>query len=542
MKFIAEPGTIAASNVASLREMAAGFPASAIVQMLYLKALHTNQSYQYQKQLTRTALVTPNRQRLFAFLNEEGVAGAPVMVDNSHTKPEVHDQQQLSTTVVSVREPQQNEPPVLEKISVEAPVMEPAETHEEVREQVLEKSLLDQEAAATAAVDPTALQEKPTADALSATRVSQDPTKQLDEKPETAAQVQEDGSVVFDLDRVDARTRAVIERSLALREKLALKKQQATLAADTASDQTTKQDAGAESQLAVKARIEEINQRSDTNTEEFTDPQVDTVEETAQHEQIELPEVAAEQQEDAIDATSHGEPITTQLERPIQNATEDELQGEKASTVSGLAPGVALPVGDMGSLGAAPNKQAAFEAQDQASVDYPELPLLVFNAQEIEPAPEGGTPLMEVTNPNLEPSITEEIGTEEVAEIEETQLTAAHTFFEWIQLVEKGTYKQPKVARQKEEKLKMIDSFLQKVPSLKPSKEALNQRSVATHKPINPAGELLMTETLANVYVAQKHYDKALAAFEILRLKYPEKSSYFADLISKVKKLKNSPE
>ena len=81
---------------------------------------------------------------------------------------------------------------------------------------------------------------------------------------------------------------------------------------------------------------------------------------------------------------------------------------------------------------------------------------LVFNAQEIEPALEGSAPLIEVTNPYLEPTITEETKTQEVAAYEETELATAHTFFEWIQLVEKGTYKQPKVARQKEEKLKSL--------------------------------------------------------------------------------------
>ena len=35
--------------------------------------------------------------------------------------------------------------------------------------------------------------------------------------------------------------------------------------------------------------------------------------------------------------------------------------------------------------------------------------------------------------------------------------------------------------------------------------------------------ENLLTETLANIYIKQKHYDKAINIFEKLRLKYPEK-------------------
>jgi hypothetical protein len=43
-----------------------------------------------------------------------------------------------------------------------------------------------------------------------------------------------------------------------------------------------------------------------------------------------------------------------------------------------------------------------------------------------------------------------------------------------------------------------------------------------------------MTETLARVYLEQKKYQRAIQAYEILILKYPEKSSFFADRISDI--------
>ena len=48
-----------------------------------------------------------------------------------------------------------------------------------------------------------------------------------------------------------------------------------------------------------------------------------------------------------------------------------------------------------------------------------------------------------------------------------------------------------------------------------------------------------ITETLANIYLEQKKYDKALEAFKKLGLKYPEKNSYFATRIEEILKLKN---
>ena len=49
--------------------------------------------------------------------------------------------------------------------------------------------------------------------------------------------------------------------------------------------------------------------------------------------------------------------------------------------------------------------------------------------------------------------------------------------------------------------------------------------------------EALMTETLANIHIKQKHYHKAITIFEKLSLKYPEKSIYFAARIKEMERL-----
>jgi hypothetical protein len=50
----------------------------------------------------------------------------------------------------------------------------------------------------------------------------------------------------------------------------------------------------------------------------------------------------------------------------------------------------------------------------------------------------------------------------------------------------------------------------------------------------------LMTETLAKVYLEQKKYQRAIQAYEILILKYPEKSSFFANRIKDIKDLQQN--
>ena len=48
-----------------------------------------------------------------------------------------------------------------------------------------------------------------------------------------------------------------------------------------------------------------------------------------------------------------------------------------------------------------------------------------------------------------------------------------------------------------------------------------------------------MTETLAEVYFKQGKLKKAIKAYEILALKYPEKSGFFADQIQKITNTQN---
>ncbi len=80
----------------------------------------------------------------------------------------------------------------------------------------------------------------------------------------------------------------------------------------------------------------------------------------------------------------------------------------------------------------------------------------------------------------------------------------------------------------------VIDKFLKDRPKIVPKRDSVLKTPVIVEKSVEER-QMLMTETLANLYVKQKKYDKAIQAFRILSLKYPKKSSYFANQIKEIK-------
>jgi len=116
-----------------------------------------------------------------------------------------------------------------------------------------------------------------------------------------------------------------------------------------------------------------------------------------------------------------------------------------------------------------------------------------------------------------------------------------HSFQEWLQLSRLKPIIREEIKssidEDKKKKLDLIDKFIENNPKITPiAKDA----TIPVIDVISEDTSHLMTETLARVYLEQKKYSKAIQAYEILILKYPEKSSFFADRISDIKILQQN--
>ena len=114
-------------------------------------------------------------------------------------------------------------------------------------------------------------------------------------------------------------------------------------------------------------------------------------------------------------------------------------------------------------------------------------------------------------------------------EVEKNNKSEKYTFLDWFDIINNEA---PKV----DEKFHLIDEFIKNSPKIQITKNYESNLSYEFDKKIK---DELITETLAKIYTNQKKYNKAIKAYEILSLKYPKKSSFFADQINKLKKLKN---
>ena len=110
-----------------------------------------------------------------------------------------------------------------------------------------------------------------------------------------------------------------------------------------------------------------------------------------------------------------------------------------------------------------------------------------------------------------------------------------HSFQEWLQLSRLKPIQREKISTlsiEKQKKIALINKFIETNPKISPVPKDSSSPIIERQ---TDDTTYLMTETLARVYLEQKKYSKAIQAYEILILKYPEKSTFFADRISDIK-------
>jgi len=142
--------------------------------------------------------------------------------------------------------------------------------------------------------------------------------------------------------------------------------------------------------------------------------------------------------------------------------------------------------------------------------------------------------------------------TNEAHKKEEAIIPKDATFGDWLHFLKKNngqTFNEEKVntkeegtdnrelKQKKEHQRGLIDKIIeQNLGTIKLNKETKFFAADQKAKESLLENEDLVTETLAKIYALQGNINKAIRAYQILSLKYPNKSVYFASLIENLKK------
>lgn len=188
------------------------------------------------------------------------------------------------------------------------------------------------------------------------------------------------------------------------------------------------------------------------------------------------------------------------------------------------------------------------EISNVAEVETKEEPVIAHIPEEIEET--NIQPEIDESSDNL---ITETADSEteeeksdleffvnEIAEEEEADDTSEHTFMEWLNFSAEPAKKQEYKLSEKEIKFQLIDEFIEKSPKIPPADKSRVTEVKPAESTRTQEYSDLMTETLAEIYTEQRKYDKAIRAYRILSLKYPDKSNYFDRKINEIEALKDS--
>jgi hypothetical protein len=108
-----------------------------------------------------------------------------------------------------------------------------------------------------------------------------------------------------------------------------------------------------------------------------------------------------------------------------------------------------------------------------------------------------------------------------------------------IEQQNKSTHKQDDVilSQKKNTQAELIDRFILENPRIEPVKDKSSQSLSDFTISGQEEKESFVTETLAKIYINQEYFSRAIDIYEKLSLKFPEKSSYFAAQIEKIKEV-----
>ena len=467
----ANPDRVAASDLALLEELVADYPAAVPLWWLYVRAVQRAESPKFAQVLQRCAAISPDRSALLSWVEEPLTRQAEV------AKPEPKVAKPEPKVVKPETEPMVAKP----EFKVAKPESEPKVAKPEPQAEV-------------AKLEPQA--EVPQSDPTLPKEID------LDSLPEKVrAQILRSRAIMVNIKGEELTTVAAPAPALAPEPQAEVAKPK--LQAEIAKPEPHGEIAKPEPQAKVAKPEPKTEVAQPEPKVEKPEPRVAKPEPQAEvakpEPKAEVPQSAPAQPKE-IDLDSLPEKVRAQILR--SRAIMAKIKGEEPTTAA--APALAPAVKS------APEPLAPALVQP----DAPESPVVAEPLARVDAAPKPKPAAKAKQEVGPKPSIA--------AEAVPSAAEGLSPFAQFVTRLSNAAPDGPKAED-------LIDEFLSANPRISP----LDKRDKDAEAPVvqSESSELvtgLVTETLARLYAEQGHAAKAIQAYEILKLRVPEKSLIFA--------------
>ena len=555
-----KPDAITEKQADALGSVLNEFPYFQSARALRLKGLYNQNSFKYNYALKVTAAHTADRSVLFDFITSEAFTS----IQNDFYEQKLRDLLEITVFDSEIISPEQiqkaieiktdlEEQPVSETIkeapisSIETPsvtkIEEPIKTQEPLK---AEEPVIIEEPKKVPEIDPSIFLAIKEAHSVTFEKpvIIEEPKKLPEIDPSIFLAIKEAHSITFEKLVIETENKIDSTDSISNIEK----EEETEILAEETEEETI---------ITEEPKIDRVENSilssiKVAETPSVTEPESIIAVEEHKFDRIENSILSSIKESEAaiVEQSAKAEEIKTEpiAEQPVLNSAEEE---EDDSVIEEMI----IPEFKMNSV-----ERSILSSIKEAETKAPEEPkeeilevLQSEDKEEEEIQEENEEPIEEIIEEE-EPNEPAKTAAEhlEIGKPLDFSLSEKHSFQEWLQLSrtepidrsnELSPEEQAKIEAAKEEerqkKAEIIDKFIETNPKISPIKPGTSAPVVQIEPPVED-NSYLMTETLARVYLEQKKYTKAIQAYEILILKYPEKITFFADRISDIKILQQN--
>lgn len=464
-----------------LAQLVEQFPYSQPLRFIYLRKLKEQNSIHYNQQLKLTAIYSPDRSKLFSYVNEnvetdhylslENEIKEEELIADTSSEHEIKQEPQIIFEAVDINE-------IEEKASEEVPIAPPVSLDEE--------EFFTEEIINETAVKPE-------------TEIKKEESREFSPQDIINQRLRELNIVPDDISHLPV-IPVVID-----------KEEDVIVEPDVLPSQEKEEAIDQDENILEEKVVEPISSRQEINSDE------------QETDEVELHHLVSEDEEEREIILEQTSEVLETSEVYEQNEEEkSEPQQEQISSTDILIDELIL--------------------ENLAESQFYKSELLLA---ESEPPAAYNIQTKKISSSELEIPTPEDSYLQNL----DTDTSKPHSFLEWLQIAKKS---QVHTSQKQEQKTgsetkstqtsgkkhaqsdDLIEKFIQEEPRITPARSSF-------YSPVNMARESvkenedLVSETLAKIYATQGNIEKAIASYQKLLLKYPEKKTYFAALIENLK-------